>query len=245
MNVVNQDLTGQGLDDFLQNELSTLGSTLDDTYNVLSQKWIGTELPAQLSRLSRVHGDKIRHYNDEIEGHVSTVKKIQTLGTSNRKALEDQIQRLTELRQELRALTTQTQSAEQQQKKLSSEISQAQRDNTCTKKALEGNVKDTEKTQQELEKALGFYRERLGLRFQKISGGRLQYCFSLIDKENVDTCCYFCLKVNSDKSYTVSDFSPPIEDVHDLQQKLNDTNDLRSFIVAVRKRFIKALNSPK
>ena len=49
-------------------------------------------------------------------------------------ALEDQIQRLTELRQELQALTTQTQSAEQQQKKLSSEISQAQRDNTCTKK---------------------------------------------------------------------------------------------------------------
>ena len=57
------DLTGQSLDDFLQNELSTLCSTLDDTYNVLSQKWIGTELPAQLSRLSRVHGDKIRHYN--------------------------------------------------------------------------------------------------------------------------------------------------------------------------------------
>ena len=41
---------------------------------------------------------------------------------------------------------------------------------SCLFAALEGNVKDTEKTQQELEKALGFYRERLGLRFQKISG---------------------------------------------------------------------------
>ena len=39
-------------------------------------------------------------------------------------------------------------------------------------------------------------------RLLNFTGGRLQYCFSLIDKENVDTCCYFCQKVNSDKSYT-------------------------------------------
>lgn len=36
--------------------------------------------------------------------------------------------------------------------------------------ALRGTSQDTEKTHQELEQALGFYRDRLDMHFQKISG---------------------------------------------------------------------------
>ncbi|XP_048755422.1 kinetochore protein Spc25-like [Ostrea edulis] len=218
-----QELTGRSLQDFLQNELTTLSSNLDDTYTVLSQKWIGNELMVHLDKLQQTQQGKVTHYH----------------------TLEDHIQKLTELRQKLRILTAQTQSAKQQQEKLNLEISNSQQDIEIRREALKGNSHDTEQSLKELELAASFYRDRLGLRFQKISGGRLQYCFSSLDRENPETCCYFCLKINDDRTYAVSEFSPPLDNMEELETKLNMTNNLRSFMVAIRKKFIKALNSPK
>lgn len=245
MDAINQDLTGQSLQDFLQSELTTLCSNLDETYSVLSQKWIGTELKGHLERLDQEQEKKIKHYQDEIGSHENNIKKIQGLAKNNKKALEDQVQRLTDLRQELKILTTQTQSALQQGEQLHSEISNTQQNIHHRNEALKGTSQDTEKTHKELEQALGFYRDRLDMHFQKISGGRLQYCFSSVDKENPDVTCCFCLKINGDRTYTVSDFSPELDGVQELEEKLNSTNNLRSFIVAVRKKFVKALNPSK
>ncbi|XP_062584111.1 kinetochore protein Spc25-like [Saccostrea cucullata] len=245
METVNQELSGPSLQEFLQGELTTLCRNLDDTYNVLSQKWISAELTSHLDKLQQGQQDKVQHYHEEIDSHEKNIKKIQGLASNNQKALEDQIQKLSALKQELRILTTQTQSALQQQEKLSSEISNSQQDIAARTEALKGSSEDTEKTQRDLELASKFFQDRLSLRFQKISGGRLQYCFSSVDRENPDNSCCFCLKVNSDRSYTVSDFSPEVEGFQELEQKLNATNDLRSFMVAIRKKFVKTVNSAK
>lgn len=85
MDAINQDLTGQSLQDFLQSELTTLCSNLDETYSVLSQKWIGTELKGHLERLDQEQEKKIKHYQDEIGSHENNIKKIQGLAKNNKK----------------------------------------------------------------------------------------------------------------------------------------------------------------
>uniref|UniRef100_K1QNK6 Kinetochore protein SPC25 n=1 Tax=Magallana gigas TaxID=29159 RepID=K1QNK6_MAGGI len=128
-------------------------------------KWIGTELKGHLERLDQEQEKKVKHYQDEIGSHENNIKKIQGLAKNNKKALEDQVQRLTDLRQELKILTTQTQSALQQGEQLHSEISNTQQ--------------------------------------------------------------------NIHHRNEVSDFSPELDGVQELEEKLNSTNDLRSFIVAI------------
>jgi hypothetical protein len=43
--------------------------------------------------------------------------------------------------------------------------------------------------------------------------------------------------------FTVTDAEPPVADLDQLVDKLNNTNDLKSFMVAMRKRFQQILTS--
>ncbi|XP_025096563.1 kinetochore protein Spc25-like [Pomacea canaliculata] len=82
------------------------------------------------------------------------------------------------------------------------------------------------------------FRDRLGLTFKKTHGNRLQVVFTCIDHKDPDSPFYFYVQVEDGK-YIISDCEPLVPDLDSLVEKLNRTNNLRSFMVAVRKRFKK------
>ena len=89
----------------------------------------------------------------------------------------------------------------------------------------------------ELEKAVGWYKARLGFRFEACSGGGLRFIFTSIDQFNHDREYFFTLRVSSSNEYVLSECVPPVDGVSPLLDVLNESNNLSGFIVGMRKKF--------
>ncbi|XP_046569870.1 kinetochore protein Spc25-like [Haliotis rubra] len=94
----------------------------------------------------------------------------------------------------------------------------------------------------ELERAAAMFQDRLGLKFKKTSGGRLQVVFTCVDDKDPDARFYFYVQINQGQ-YIVSGCEPLVDNFDVLVEKLNSTNNFRSFVIAVRKAFKSTIKS--
>nr|KAG5709360.1 hypothetical protein BaRGS_029209 [Batillaria attramentaria] len=152
--------------------------------------------------------------------------------------LEEKSSRLKALRQELTLLTQTVDGRLHEKELVSQELDQTHLSVNKERDRLSGQEKVMEDKLQELNRAVDLFRDRLGLTFKKTSGNRLQMVFTNIDHKDPSSPFYFFVQVEDGK-YHISDCEPAIPDLDTLVDKLNKTNNLRSFVVAVRKRFKK------
>merc|ERR1719187_1927597 len=89
----------------------------------------------------------------------------------------------------------------------------------------------------ELEK----YKSVLGLDFVTSTRDGVLVVFSNIDKQDPDRKFFFHLAVQKDKTYTVSDCVPPLDDMKNLVNILNMNQDLSGFLVKIRLKFRQSL----
>jgi len=82
------------------------------------------------------------------------------------------------------------------------------------------------------------FQDNLGVRFKRVSGERLQVVFTCLNSRAVDVNANFIVKIaGENRSYEVTSCDPPVPDLEALVSKLNETNDFKSFVIIMRRRF--------
>ncbi|CAO2597193.1 Kinetochore protein Spc25 [Lemmus lemmus] len=94
-----------------------------------------------------------------------------------------------------------------------------------------------------LQTSADLYRDHLGLEIRKIHGDKLQFIFTGIDPKKPESPYMFSLSLNEAKDYEVSDCSPPLECLAELQEKVRKTNNFSAFLANVRKAFIATVHN--
>ncbi|KAK3108259.1 hypothetical protein FSP39_004318 [Pinctada imbricata] len=175
---------------------------------------------------------------DELQSHKENIEKIQQQVICDGKELESRAKALQELKQALQIVMCNTDSSLQTQEALTNQRENKMHDLEKKKDLLVHQSKATEKQLREIEMYSKFYSERLALNIIKCSGGRLQFVFTSINPNDPEAVCYFFMKIEGEnRKYNVVDCEPAVPDLEELVEKLNRTNNLKSFVVAVRKRF--------
>lgn len=94
-----------------------------------------------------------------------------------------------------------------------------------------------------LQLSADLYKDRLGLEIRKIYGNKLQFIFTNIDPKNPESPFMFSVCLDEERNYEVSDSSPHLECLADLQEKLRKTNNFSAFLANVRKEFTAVVNN--
>jgi len=88
----------------------------------------------------------------------------------------------------------------------------------------------------EMSKGVTFYKERLGLSFERMPDNSLSLRMTLIDPENWARAFSFAVLVNSKDKYEVLRCEPKV-DYDALLTELNDTNNFSQFVQKMRRKF--------
>ncbi|XP_067122302.1 kinetochore protein Spc25-like isoform X2 [Centruroides vittatus] len=89
----------------------------------------------------------------------------------------------------------------------------------------------------EFDKAINYFQSRLGLKLKSKEDLGLSFIFTHINPDNQDEQFEFCIKIIDNDEYSVTLCQPEIPEAKLLLEKLNETNDLKSFVAAVREKF--------
>lgn len=108
-------------------------------------------------------------------------------------------------------------------------------------KDLEALEKVTVAKKEKVDKALSFFKERLGLRFDVVkSEEQVKVIFDRIDVNNLEREFSFDTKIVNSK-YIISNCEPPINQLDVYVEMLNKSNDFGRFVLTMRKAFKRAL----
>eukprot|EP00743_Colponemidia_sp_Colp-15_P002725 GILK01002951.1.p1 GENE.GILK01002951.1~~GILK01002951.1.p1 ORF type:complete len:245 (+),score=60.84 GILK01002951.1:57-737(+) len=89
----------------------------------------------------------------------------------------------------------------------------------------------------ELTKGVQFYKERLGLDFQRVGDNRLRVVFTQIDPDQPNKEFWFSVHVNENDIYQIEDCVPAVGGVSKMLDELNTSNNFSSFVQAMRRKF--------
>eukprot|EP00058_Branchiostoma_floridae_P006524 XP_002592012.1 hypothetical protein BRAFLDRAFT_122388 [Branchiostoma floridae] len=198
-------------------EGSSCSNCYIDWYPIITAKFFHPLMPADISKLE----DSVNSFKMQAE--------------TNRQAFQERIDLMQTARQDIEKVKMQTEEMGQQEAELRGMIGTSVKQIAKEKELIQAQDKVTKQKMEELQKAVGFFKDRLGLKFRKLDGGRLQFAFTVIDVKNPDRAFVFTLKVDS--KYEVVDCDPKVADLDDLVAKLNTTNNLSAFVQTMRKRF--------
>jgi kinetochore protein Spc25 len=109
--------------------------------------------------------------------------------------------------------------------------------NVCIKD-VEAKKAGRQLRKNELSKGVTFYKERLGLSFERMPDNSLSFRLTLIDPENPARPFSFAVLVNSKNVYEVLRCEPKV-DYDTLLGQLNKTNDFSAFVQQMRRLFKK------
>lgn len=194
---------------------------------------------------------KERLIKDSKENHGSAMvqaqaQRVELMGIledlKDTKKLSDQVAKerateLAELAKNLDALKDQHDMAQQIVNDLRTSLKSVDEEKKRGRSILEGHAKKITERKKELMKGVAFYKERLGLQFSQINNEKLQFIFTNIDHEDWDREFVFHVLVDSEGKYQVPFCDPPVRDLKELVDALNETNSLSGFVKTIRKRF--------
>ncbi|KAI8516079.1 kinetochore-associated Ndc80 complex subunit spc25 [Branchiostoma belcheri] len=219
----------------LGTELQNLDGNLKHVQDTLLNKWMGDGLTRHLDEEKQKHAECMAQARADISKLEESVNSFKMQAENNKEALQQRIDQMQTARQDIEKIKMQTEEMSRQEVELQGMIGTSVQQIAKEKELLQAQDQVTKQKMKELQKAVGYFKDRLGLKFRKLDGGRLQFVFTLIDVKNLDRAFVFTLKVES--KYEVVDCDPKVDDLDDLVAKLNTTNNLSAFVQAMRRRF--------
>ena len=105
-----------------------------------------------------------------------------------------------------------------------------QRNNVAEKK------QGRELRKNELSKGVSYYRERLGLSFERMPDNSLSFRLTMIDAENPERPFVFAVLVNKNNKYEVVRCQPQVS-YDKMLLELNETNNFGKFVQQMRAKF--------
>ncbi|KAI0211680.1 hypothetical protein LSAT2_003446 [Lamellibrachia satsuma] len=217
--------------------LESLQSTLREIKDKVIRQWAGAELQQSLKNATDTHEANITKLRGILASAHDTLNRLNSQEETNKKVVGERIEELQSLQVALEAVQQQMDDALLQKEKNEELMLRLKTENKRYKQMQVTKETSVAEVKKELDKAADWCRSRFALQLKKVSGGRLQLVFTCIDYKDPMKPYYFSVKVNEDRSYSVSDCVPPISDLDELVKKLNDTNNFRSFVIVVRQRF--------
>ncbi|KAH3698712.1 kinetochore protein Spc25-like [Dreissena polymorpha] len=212
----------------------------------------GTELVQELQslreRLQQARGKLQFWMKDEMDQllqartthHQSVLKTLQIEKLDNEKynaEVKQLSQTVENLRNELEELYTVTHGMSEKAVKTEEEVEVLKQNISDLKNEIEIPTKAKQKLEY-LENGSKVFGEALGLEYRKTKGNRIQVIFTQIDEKNPKTPFYFFMRLEGpSRKYVVSDVEPPVEGLQELTQELIQTNNLRKFMIQVRRKF--------
>jgi len=108
---------------------------------------------------------------------------------------------------------------------------------------LEEKERNKKLLMNELTKGLSFYRERLGLEFQRIGENRLRFIFTRIDPSKEEKEFQFSVFVNAKDAYEMEECQPALSatTLQQLMKELNHSNNFSKFVLCLRRKFKETL----
>ncbi|XP_066302313.1 kinetochore protein Spc25-like [Branchiostoma lanceolatum] len=219
----------------LGTELQNLDGNLKQVQETLLNKWTGEGLTKHLAQQKQQHAECMAQARADISKLEESVDSFRRQAENNKEAIQQRIDQMQTARQDIEKVKMQTEGMSKQEAELRGMIGTSVQQIAKEKELILAQDKVTKQKMEELQKAVVFFKDRLGLKFRKLDGGRLQFSFTLIDAKDPDRAFVFTLKVDS--KYEVVDCDPKVSDLDDLVAKLNATNNLSAFVQTMRKRF--------
>lgn len=230
----------------LTEELNSLKTSLTQTREKFISDWTTDQYDQFKNRQTKLYRANCKLDRDTITQHGENIENLLKQTDVSKKGIEEKTTRLAFLKQELEQMSKDISKTLNCKETVSMEIQQALQYIEQNQQTLKTTTTDLDHKQADLETQASVYRENLDLQMRKISGGKIQFIFSSLDRNNPETTCYLFIKLSeADRKYIVTDVEPPVADLDQLVDKLNNTNDLKSFMVAMRKRFQQILTSKK
>jgi hypothetical protein len=118
------------------------------------------------------------------------------------------------------------------------EVEQEQENLNVRRKEVETKQAGRLLRKNELSKGVTFYKERLGLSFERMPDNSLSFRLTLIDPENPVRPFSFAVLVNGKDRYEVLRCEPRV-DYESLLVNLNETNNFSTFVQQMRRLFKK------
>ncbi|KAK3587959.1 hypothetical protein CHS0354_014477 [Potamilus streckersoni] len=218
-------------------ELRNFKNMLSQTQEKM-ESWMGEEF-LKLEKGLKLKEDQLLQKSKEEKAVITDkIKKIKEDAKSQSHALKAKSEKLEKLKQKLEEIDTHTDAMLDTREKLESDLEVAFKQIAKQKEVIASQDKECQKKLDYLRKAAAVFENRLGLKLRKTRGGRMQFVFDKIDPEEEDRIfCFFLKLEGADRKYIVQDCDPEIDDLALLTEKLNQTNNLKSFVIAMRKRF--------
>ncbi|CAH1788304.1 unnamed protein product [Owenia fusiformis] len=221
-------------DSYLE-EKQLLQSKIDGMGDEVKQK--SDEMAKYLAEKKKKHELMMKQGREDIAALQATLAALKTQATKNNTAISGRVDKLKSMRDDIEHLQEEADKALEDKEHLQAEVKETSEAVDKEKELLELQEKATSMRLQELEKSAEWFQDRLGLQLRKLPGNVLQFVFSCLDHQDPDRKFVFSVKVDDSGKYHISDCHPEVGGLDELVEKLNSTNNLRSFILTIRQKF--------
>ncbi|KAG2463412.1 kinetochore protein Spc25-like [Polypterus senegalus] len=106
------------------------------------------------------------------------------------------------------------------------------------KRALHAANERNKAVLKELQKTTEVFRKVLSLEIRRLHGEKLQFVFRNINHNDPDCAYTFVLHITEENQYEVTSCDPELEEMSQLERKLQDTNNFSAFLANVRQQFV-------
>ncbi|KAL5007013.1 hypothetical protein ScPMuIL_015819 [Solemya velum] len=202
------------------------------------KQWMEDDLSKTVSNNSKQIKHMIESDKEKQKKICLEFEKAFQNSVCSKQALEERLRNLEALKTELQQLESQQESANRNRENASTELRGVEEKCTDLQYGIDSESKHAEEKLQALNMAGDMFQEMMCLQLKKTHGGKLQFIFKSIDEDDPERPFYFQVKIEGEeRRYIVSGCEPPVTDMDELVKKLNDTDNLKSFVVVMRKRF--------
>lgn len=199
------------------------------------EKWAGRQMTA-VDNTCRSHLEAVRHNKDTISQLHAEREGLDGL-------YQQQVAETEADREAVQRLQEQLAAMEKELQQLPAELDAKMQALEAKRAIVAGTLRDAADVEadrvqklNELNRGIGFFRQRLGLDFTQVAPGGLRVTYTYVDPADELRPFSFLVRVNGTGVFEISEVSPALE-VDSLVAKLNQNNDFSWFVQAMRRRF--------
>ncbi|XP_064614657.1 kinetochore protein Spc25-like [Liolophura sinensis] len=218
-------------------ELEQVRETTKQVQTKLLNGWIEEELRRNTREMLRKREITASEKQDQILQLQNCLKKLKEDAATNKNEIHEREKELDEMIEGVRRVKLQVDDFLREKETMQETVDTLKKRLEREREYLSLQENATQSKLVELRKGLDWFQQRMGLEFRKTQDKKFQLIFTCVDRDDPKRPFYFSVKIEETGAYEVSDCNPPIKDLEALVEKLNQTNDFRSFMITMRSRF--------
>jgi len=222
----------------LKHEKADLSANLKEVRDKICSQWTQKEQLGDIHGRFKEHEAALNNMLEKAKEIFSLISDTENKTADNQSALKYCSDKHNSVKESEVAVQLQNDRLLQEKEVLTSDIESLKQDIEKLQHDFGQQKEQIETKRAALEKSVKLFQDCFGLQFKKVSGNRLQVIFTCLDARRINVNANFCVKITGEKrAYTVTSCDPPVPDLDTLVDRLNTTNDFRSFCMVMRKRF--------